>query len=270
MAPLVCFHAHPDDESIGTGGTMAKAAAAGHRVVLVVATGGECGEVPEDLAPGETLLARRRAETMRSAETLGVARVEWLGFVDSGMTGWAQNGDPASFLQADLEDAANRLGAILREEHADVVTVYDWHGNYGHPDHIRVHEVGHSAAELAGTRNVYESTFNRDHMLRQMAAAREAGVIVELPDADIEDPASWTDDGLPFGMAEEEITTQIDVTKFLDLKRASLACHASQVTDSKFFLEMPDESFRSTFGYEWFIHEGVPAGITEDALAGLD
>ena len=67
MGTLVCFHAHPDDESIGTGGTMAKAAAAGHRVVLVVATGGECGEVPDDLAPGETLLARRRAETMRSA-----------------------------------------------------------------------------------------------------------------------------------------------------------------------------------------------------------
>src|SRR4051812_43996639 len=98
MGALVCFHAHPDDESIGTGGTMAKAAAAGHRVGVVVATGGEWGEVPEGLGAGETPLARRRAETMRSAETLHVARVEWLGYVDSGMTGWAQNGDPASFL----------------------------------------------------------------------------------------------------------------------------------------------------------------------------
>jgi len=270
MGTLVCFHAHPDDESIGTGGTMAKAAAAGHRVVLVVATGGECGEVPEDLAPGETLLARRRAETMRSAETLRVARVEWLGYVDSGMAGWAQNGDPASFLQADLDDAANRLAAILREEHADVVTVYDWHGNYGHPDHIRVHEVGHRAAELAGTRNVYESTFNRDFMMRQMAAARDAGFAVEIPDGDIEDPASWTDDGRPFGMAEADITTQIDVSGFVERKRSSLACHASQVTDSAFFLEMPDEAFRGSFGTEWYIHQGVPAGISEDALAGLD
>src|SRR3954454_3351597 len=270
MGTLVCFHAHPDDESISTGGTLARASAEGHRVVVVIATNGDFGEIPEDLGDGETLVDRRRVETMRSVEALGVHRLVWLGYKDSGMTGWEQNSDPESFLQAPVEEAAEKLAAVLREEHADVVTVYDWHGNYGHPDHIRVHEVGHRAAELAGTRNVYESTFNRDHMLRQMAAAREAGVIVELPDADIEDPASWTDDGLPFGMAEEEITTQIDVTKFLELKRASLACHASQVTDSKFFLEMPDEGFRGTFGYEWFIHKGVPAGMTEDALAGLD
>jgi LmbE family N-acetylglucosaminyl deacetylase len=269
MGTLVCFHAHPDDETISTGGTMAKVARAGHRVVLVIATGGECGEVPEDLAPGETLLARRRAETMRSAEVLGVARVEWLGYVDSGMTGWAQNGDPASFLQADLDEAANRLAAVLREERADVLTVYDWHGNYGHPDHIRVHEVGHRAAELAGIRNVYESTFNRDHMLRQMAAAREAGHEIEIPDGDIEDPASWTDDGRPFGMAETELTTRVDVSDFVALKRASVACHASQVTDTSFFLEMPEEGFTSTFGTEWFIHKGVPPGITEDALVGL-
>jgi LmbE family N-acetylglucosaminyl deacetylase len=270
MGTLVCFHAHPDDESIGTGGTMAKAAAAGHRVVLVVATGGECGEVPDDLAPGETLLARRHAETMRSADVLGVARVEWLGYVDSGMTGWAQNGDPASFLQADLEEAAVRLAAILREERADVVTLYDWHGNYGHPDHIRVHEVGHRAAELAGTRNVYESTFNRDFMVRQMAAARDAGFAVDIPDGDIEDPASWTDDGRPFGMAEADITTRIDVSDYLERKRSSLACHASQVTDSGFFLDMPEEAFRGSFGMEWYIHQGVPAGISEDALAGLE
>jgi LmbE family N-acetylglucosaminyl deacetylase len=270
MGTLVCFHAHPDDESIGTGGTMAKVAAAGHRVVLVVATGGECGEVPDDLAPGETLLGRRRAETMRSADVLGVARVEWLGYLDSGMTGWAQNGDPAAFIQADVEEAAVRLAAILREERADVVTVYDWHGNYGHPDHIRVHEVGHRAAELAGTPDVYESTFNRDFMLRQMAAAREAGFAVEIPDGDIEDPSSWTDDGRPFGMSEAEITTRIDVGDFVELKLASLACHASQVTDSSFFLDMPDEGFRGTFGTEWFIHKGVSPGLTEDALAGLD
>jgi LmbE family N-acetylglucosaminyl deacetylase len=269
MGTLVCFHAHPDDESIGTGGTMAKAAAAGHRVVLVVATGGECGEVPDDLAPGETLLARRRAETMRSAEVLGVARVEWLGYLDSGMTGWAQNGDPASFLQADLEEAAQRLAAVLREERADVVTLYDWHGNYGHPDHIRVHEVGLRAAELAGTPNVYESTFNRDYMLRQMRAARDAGHVIQIPDGDTEDPASWTDDGRPFGMAETEITTQIDVGDFVEKKRSSLACHASQTTDSSFFLEMPEEAFRGTFGSEWFIHQGVPPGLSEDALAGL-
>src|SRR5512132_588841 len=100
MATLVCFHAHPDDESMTTGGVMAKYSAGGHRVVLVVATGGEHGECPDDLAPGESLAHRRRAETERSAAALGVARIAWLGYVDSGMTGWEQNAEPRSFHMA--------------------------------------------------------------------------------------------------------------------------------------------------------------------------
>jgi LmbE family N-acetylglucosaminyl deacetylase len=268
MATLVCFHAHPDDECITTAGTMAQAAANGHRVVLVVATGGEYGEAPDDLAPGETLVERRQAETARSAERLGVARVVWLGYRDSGMTGWEQNGDPRSFLQADLEEAAARVAAILEEEQADVLTVYDFHGNYGHPDHVRVHDVGHRAAELAATAEVYEATFNRDHVMREMAAARAGGYDMTPPDGD-ENPDSWTDDGLPFGMPEAEVTTQIDVTPFIAAKRASLACHASQATDTSFFLSIPEDAFLSAFGVEWFIRKGAPPGIREDALAGL-
>ena len=88
MATLVSFHAHPDDEAIATGGTMAKAAADGHRVVLVLATRGERGEVAEGfLNPGETLAERRVAETYSAAEILGIHRVEFLGYVDSGMDG---------------------------------------------------------------------------------------------------------------------------------------------------------------------------------------
>jgi LmbE family N-acetylglucosaminyl deacetylase len=155
MATLVCFHAHPDDESIATGGVMAKYAAEGHRVVLVVATGGEHGEVPPDLAPGETLAQRRWAETEQSAAVLGLAAVYWLGYEDSGMHGWEQNGNPASFNNADVDEAAGRLAEILRAEGADVLTAYDEHGNYGHPDHIAVHRVGHRAAQLAGATEVY-------------------------------------------------------------------------------------------------------------------
>jgi LmbE family N-acetylglucosaminyl deacetylase len=270
MGTLVCFHAHPDDESIGTSGTMAKAVAAGHRAVLVVATGGEYGESPDDLAPGETLVDRRRAETMRSAAAIGIDRVVWLGYQDSGMTGWEQNSRPGAFMQVDLEEAAGRLAAVLVEERADVVTVYDWHGGYGHPDHIRVHEVGHRAAALAGTPHVYESTLNRDFVLRGMAEARAAGLVMDPPEGgDLEDPASWTDDGRPFGSPESEITTAIDVRAYVDVKRTSLSCHASQVTDSQFFLTMPEEAFATAFGTEWYIHTGVPGGIHEDALAGL-
>src|SRR4051794_27564981 len=135
MATLVCFHAHPDDECIATGGVMAKAAKHGHRVVLVVATKGENGEVPEGfLDPGEALWQRRVKETEASAAILGAERVEFLGYVDSGMIDTPENHKPGSFWTADVEEAATRLATILREEQADVITIYDSHGGYGHPD----------------------------------------------------------------------------------------------------------------------------------------
>jgi LmbE family N-acetylglucosaminyl deacetylase len=268
MATLVCFHAHPDDETLTTAGTMAKAAAAGHRVVVVVATGGEFGEVPDDLAPGETLVDRRRAETMCSCDTIGVSRVAWLGYQDSGMSGWEQNGNPASFVQADVEEAAGRLAAILNEESAAVVTVYDWHGNYGHPDHVKVHTVGHRAAELAATPFVYEATMNTDDFVRVMTEARAAGL--EIGPSDNDDPASWTDDGQPFGTPEAQLTTAVDVRDVLVVKRAALACHRSQTTDTSLLLAMPDAWFARSFGTEWFVRKGAKPGIREDALAGLD
>ncbi len=259
MGTLVCFHAHPDDESISTGGSLARASAEGHRVVVVIATDGAYGEVPDDLAAGESLVDRRRAETARSAAALGVHRVEWLGYKDSGMTGWEQNSDPASFLQAPLDAAAERLAGILREERADVVTVYDWHGNYGHPDHIKVHTVGHLAAELAGVDKVFEATMNRDHIVRMMEAARQAGT--PISEEDDFDPNGAADDGNPFGMAEAEITHAVDVTGYLAAKRESLRSHRSQITDTSFFLEMPDEAFAHAFGTEWFIEKGGRPGL---------
>src|SRR5215203_2246160 len=116
MATLVTFHAHPDDESIAMGGVMAKAADEGHRVVLVVATRGEHGEVAEDfLAEGEALWQRRVQETEACAEILGVSRVEFLGYVDSGMMGTPENDADGSFWTADTDEAAQRLAKILDE-----------------------------------------------------------------------------------------------------------------------------------------------------------
>ena len=263
MSTLVCFHAHPDDECIRTAGVMAAAAEAGHRVVLVVATGGELGEAPEDLADGETLTDRRRAETMKSAEVLGVSRVEWLGFHDSGMAGWEQNDAPGSFWGADVDEAAARLAALLTEEAADVLTVYDSNGDYGHPDHIQVHRVGHRAAEKAGTPVVYEVTFNREASVSMLKAAIERG------DVKPEDVPELEGD-LAFGMPEAILTTAVDVRAWIDHKRRCLASHASQSTDTSFMLDMPTESFAAFFGTEWFIRKGAPPGIHEHALAGLD
>jgi len=257
MGTLVCFHAHPDDESISTGGTLARASAEGHRVVVVIATNGEYGEVPEDLAEGETLVDRRRAETARSAAALGVHRVAWLGYKDSGMTGWDQNSDPESFLQAPVEEAATKLADILREEQADVLTVYDWHGNYGHPDHIKVNIVGHRAAEMVGVDRVFEATMNRDHIIRMVEAAREAGALF----GEDFDPNAGADDGNPLGMLESELTHAVDVSAYLTAKRESLRAHRSQITDTSFFLEMPDEAFDQSFGTEWFILKGAEPGL---------
>ena len=116
MATLVCLHAHPDDEAIATGGSMVRAHAEGHRVVLIVATDGAHGEVPDDLADGETLEDRRRTETMASATALGIDRVEFLEYTDSGMTGWDQNDHHEAFCQADLDTVAGRVADLLREE----------------------------------------------------------------------------------------------------------------------------------------------------------
>ena len=257
MATLVLFHAHPDDEAIATGGTAARATAEGHRVVLVVATGGEYGQVPDDLADGETLADRRRVETERSAAALGIARVAWLGYCDSGMTGWEQNSANGAFTSAPLEEAAERLAAILRDERAEAMTTYDWHGVYGHPDHVKVHQVGRRAAELAGDVRVYQSTFNRTAMKEFMALAAGTGA---MPDDGGFDPDGPADDGNPFGMPESDITTMVDVTAYVDRKRASISCHRSQVSDSDMFLSMPPEAFERAFGTEWFIHEGAAAG----------
>jgi LmbE family N-acetylglucosaminyl deacetylase len=266
MGTLVCFHAHPDDESITTGGSIARAVVEGHRVVLVMATNGDYGEVPHDLAGGETLIDRRRAEATRSAEALGAHRLEWLGYKDSGMTGWEQNHDAESFLQAPMDEAAGRLAEILREESADVLTVYDWHGNYGHPDHIRVHTVGHRAAEMAGTKTVFEATFNRDAMVRFFEMARTAGEETSGPDGEDFDPNGPADDGNPMGTPEAELTHFVDVTGFVDRKRASISCHASQVSDAGFFMSMPDEAFAMAFGTEWFIRRGASHPLREGWL----
>jgi LmbE family N-acetylglucosaminyl deacetylase len=257
MATMVTFHAHPDDECIACGGVMRKAYEEGHRVVLVVATRGERGEVPDGfLGSGEELWERRVKETHAAADVLGVARVEFLGYTDSGMMGEPTNDLPGTFWTADIEEAAEKLAAILREENADVLTVYDANGTYGHPDHIQVHRVGVRAGELAGTPRVYQATMNRDHVRRGRAeAARQAGVEAEMPEL-----------GEDFGMAEAELTTAVDVTKYVSYKRQAMRAHASQISEESFFLALPDEQFTQAFGVEHFARVGAAPGITEHDL----
>ena len=162
---------------------MAKAADEGHRVVIVFATGGEEGEPRRRARPRR--VAGRAAPGGRAVG--GRARhgpAVWLGYVDSGMMGTPDNDDPSCFWQADVDEAAERLAAVLREEGADVLTIYDENGNYGHPDHIQVHRVGLRAAELTGVPEVLEVTMSLEHVRRLMKLAADLGIVPdgEWPD----------------------------------------------------------------------------------------
>ena len=247
MSTLVAFHAHPDDESLAMGGTLARASKEGHRVVVVVATNGDHGETPANLAPGETTADFRKKEMEASCNVLGVHRLVWLGYDDSGMTGWEQNKAPNAFINSDTEVAAQQLANILKEEQADVFTTYDWHGNYGHPDHIKVHHVGHRAAQIANITNVFEMTMNRDHWKRLMQF---------VPEGENFNPDDPADDGNPMGEPEANISHQVDVTEFCELKRQAIKCHGSQVTDTSFLGNLTAEMFELSFGQEWFIKVG--------------
>lgn len=265
---LVTFHAHPDDEALLTAGTMARAVAEGHRVVLVFATRGDVGAVASDfLADGESLAARRTREALASAQVLGVHRVEFLGYGDSGSAG--EHIGPESFAGAPVEEAAARLAEILVEESAAVLTVYDANGGYGHPDHLQVRAVGLLAAERAGTPVVLEATIDRD--LMQLGVELATGLGYTMPDTF--QPESFDRWFTPAA----GITHRIDVSGQLDSKRRSMQAHASQTTGDgegdrtlAAFLSLPDEYFAMAFSTEWYVEVGRsaddPATDVFDAL----
>ena len=262
MATVTFFHAHPDDEAIATGGTMASLADEGHRVVLVTATRGELGEVPDGfLRPGESLGERRSVELAEASAVLGVARQHLLGYHDSGMEGEESNARDDVFATADRDEAAGRLAAVLVEEDSDVLVVYDEHGGYGHPDHVRVHDVGMAAAERAGTPVVYLTTMDRDVMaeLRRRAVESGDGSDDEFEGADT------------MGEPATRITTELDVSPWLAAKRAAMAAHASQISEESFFLSLPDDLFAEVWGREWYIRVrpepvGLGDGVRESGL----
>jgi LmbE family N-acetylglucosaminyl deacetylase len=189
-----------------------------------------------------------------AADVLGVSRLEFLGYTDSGMIGEPTNDDQSCFWQADVDEAATRLAAIVQDEGAGVLVIYDDHGGYGHPDHIQVHRVGIRAAELAGIAEVYEATIDRDRVAKMI---RESPATEGGPDID---------ENSDFGVREWQITTRIDVSDQVATKRAAMRCHRSQIPDDAFFLAMPDEQFQMAFSEEQYIHRGAPTGAGESAL----
>ncbi len=211
---LVFIHAHPDDEALLTAGTMARAAAEGHRVVLVVATDGAAGLTSD--AFEESLGDTRLAELAVSAAALGVARTVNLGYPDSGLHG--ENAD--GFAHADTAVVARRIADICDEESADVLVGYDSSGGYGHPDHLQVHRSVRAARNLCARRpNLFEATLPREPIVR---AARLASSMHLTPEefAPDEFDSAWT--------PRAQISHRVNVRKHLPAKDAALRAHASQ------------------------------------------
>ncbi|QZA06370.1 PIG-L family deacetylase [Mycolicibacter heraklionensis] len=249
MATVVAFHAHPDDEAILTGGTLARAAAEGHRVVVVVATDGRVSNDDGD----------RLVELRSSAEILGAHRVECLGFADSGFGAEFYPDPPGRvrFARADIEDAAQRLAAILRDEDADLLLSYQSNGGYGHRDHVRVHHVGKRAAQIAATPRVLEATMPRELLARIANAAR----LLRLP-------APYERDVVRTAYAPgASITHRINVFGFARQKRDAFAAHRSQIganpAAARLFavlLRLPPQVAGLMFGREWFVDPALPPG----------
>ncbi len=264
MGTLLLVHAHPDDEAISTGGVMMKARADGHRVVLVTATRGEVGEIHNmDEASTRPRLGEVRAKELENAaRILGVNRGEFLDYRDSGMVGTADNENPKSFHQAPLAEAAAKLAAILREERPEVVVTYDADGTYGHPDHIKAHLVTNAALDLLEKQGwqpakLYYTGIPRTLMQQFMEA---------LP----EDARRQEQEGtitIP-GTPDELITTQVDVSDYVDRKREAFAAHVTQNDPNSWFTTMADQIYRLAFGTEYYrLARGKPGSeLPEDDL----
>jgi LmbE family N-acetylglucosaminyl deacetylase len=264
---IVSFHAHPDDEALLTAGTLARAAAEGHRVVLVCATAGEAGLAAADFGTGASLGSHRVAELDASAAAIGAVDVELLGYADSGLHGEAVPAEAGQvrFVDTDVEDVAVRLAEICRRWQADVLTGYDPQGGYGHPDHVQVHRVARRAAELTGV-VLLEATVPREPLLRLLRLGRRLRLLPAAVDLGGYEGAYTPTAAL---------THRIDVGAHLGAKRAALRAHASQASADDgartlaVLLRLPGPLYRLALGREWFVQPGtVPENpLLEDVFA---
>ncbi|MCB2222577.1 MAG: PIG-L family deacetylase [Actinobacteria bacterium] len=259
MPGLLAFHAHPDDESLSMGGTLARYADAGEHVVVVTATNGEVGEIhnhddPESI---RDRLGEVRLEELAAATGILGVESERLGYRDSGMMGTADNGNPRCFWQADFMEAVGRLVAVIRRHRPEVVTCYDPYGGYGHPDHIQVHRVGTAAffgaadigrfppgggEEPWQPSKLYWATWPRERSRRSREAMLAMGRIT--PEEAAREPGHGTRD--------EDITTRLDVRDWFDRKWEAVLAHHTQIAADSWFRALPEEVRREGFGIETY------------------
>ena len=278
---LLLVHAHPDDESIGTGATIARYVAEGAQVALVTCTLGELGEIiPPELAHlgadrEDRLGAYRITELAAACAALGLDDQRFLGgpgrWRDSGMMGLETNDDPRCFWRADVAQAAGELARIIREVRPQVLVTYDENGFYGHPDHIQAHRVAVEAIHLASQQGPVPGSGNEGtrpwRVAKFYATAVPRSVAVAA--------------GLPYFVPDEQVTTEVDGSAYLSAKTAALRAHATQIAvkgdgeagGGRFALS--DGRWQPVSGREFYTllgsHSGAGRGAVEhDLFAGLD
>ena len=280
MARLLCVHAHPDDEASKGASTVARYVAEGHEAYLVCATGGEEGDVLNkamDTPEVRANLARIRAdELVRSVKAIGYDELIWLGYRDSGMPDTPANANPASFAQADLDEATGVLVAAVRRLRPHVIITYsDDQQGYRHPDHLRVHDVSVLAFDRAGDpawypeagepwvpAKLYYSMWTRARMLAHHDMYSELGLKSPYDDKWFERPS-----------LDHRITTRIDVHDFYSVRREALLAHATQVDPTEsFWFGLPDEAAARAYRWDDYIlaESRVPTDVPEtDLFAGI-
>ena len=282
-------HAHPDDESIGTGATMAKYAAQGAGVTLVTCTLGELGEIiPPDLAnlawDRENRLGEHRiAELAAACAALGVGDHRFLGgpgrWRDSGMMGTAPNDWDGAFWRADVDEAAGVLLEVIKDVQPQVLVTYDSNGFYGHPDHIQAHRVAWRAFELADglVHKFYATAVPKSVLAAGMKMMREADADEAEGGAGSAFLAVESVDDLPFGVPDEQVTTEIDARDYLEAKFAAMRAHASQIAVDSPFFALSNRVGQRAFGYEHYTLLAGPRGPgagshgwETDLFAGID
>jgi N-acetyl-1-D-myo-inositol-2-amino-2-deoxy-alpha-D-glucopyranoside deacetylase len=271
---LLAVHAHPDDETVTMGGTLARYSADGVRTVLVTCASGDLGEVnTPGLLIGEDdgVGALRDRELDAAARCLGVSRVVRLGYSDSGMAGWPENHRPGAFFAADLAEATDRLVNVIKAEKPQVMVAYDETGGYGHPDHLKAHQVAVAAFEASGSAQPARlyfmrvpSTWARDFV----QALRQVGI--DAP-ASAATGADAGPDVTEIGVPDELISTRVDVRQYIETKRAAVECHPSQWSVDHFLRRMPLALAERLWAFEYYSLESPrgergPAG---DLFAGL-
>ncbi|GAA1142910.1 N-acetyl-1-D-myo-inositol-2-amino-2-deoxy-alpha-D-glucopyranoside deacetylase [Nocardioides aquiterrae] len=288
---LLLVHAHPDDESIGQGATMAKYAAEGRGVTLVTCTGGEMGEilVPElaHLAADQEdrLGEHRRGELAAAMQELGVTDHRYLGgfgtYRDSGMK-WHEDGHAVAaddihdnaFWHADLTEAADHLVAVIREVRPQVMVTYDQFGGYGHPDHIQAHRVATYAAALAAVPSyrkdlgeawdiakIYWGAMSETRMRAGLRALRDAGDTTSFEGMDPDGPLPY------FVTPDEDLSAVVDATDHVEQKLAAMRAHATQIAIDGPFFALSNNLGNVAWGLEFFrLAKGKPGELNEDGL----